>query len=142
LELCAGLEPLVSKYDAILLENHGVVTSGKDLITAYYHMETVERFACVLQAAESLGGPHLLSRVEVQKLIKARSRYGVLGREDNVELLLTCESGVDRVTLTRHELESFLSESLRKNRIRRNGNGTFVFKERVPSRTQNQEETD
>lgn len=123
-ELCAGLEPLVFKHDAILLENHGVVTSGKDLITAYYHMETVERFACVLQTAESLGGPHLLSRVEVQKLIKARSRYGVLGREDNVQLLLTCESGEDRVTLKRQERESFLEESLRRNRIRRNGNGT------------------
>jgi len=141
-ELCVGLEPLVSKHDAILLENHGVVTSGKDLITAYYHMETVERFACVLQTAESLGGPHLLSRVDVQKLIEARSRYGVLGREDSMQLPLTSECAEDRVTLTRQELESFLGKSLRRNRIRRNGNGTYVLKEGVQSQVQNQAETD
>jgi ribulose-5-phosphate 4-epimerase/fuculose-1-phosphate aldolase len=50
LELCAGLEPLVFKHDAILLENHGVVTSGKDLITAYYHMETVERLTPLVRS--------------------------------------------------------------------------------------------
>ena len=127
-ELCAGLEPFVSKHDAILLENHGVVTSGKDLTTAYYNMETVERFAIVLLTAENLGGPHLLPRMEVQKLINARSRYGVSGQDDNVELPLTCESADDHVTLTRQELESFLEESLRRNRMRRNGNVTYVLK--------------
>jgi len=141
-ELCAGLEPLVPNHDAILLENHGVVTGGKDLITAYYHMETVERFACVLQTAESLGGPHLLSPVEVQKLIKARSRYGVLGREDSVEQLLTSESANDSVTLTRKELETFIDQSLGRNRMRRSRNSKYVIKEAVASRTQNQAETD
>lgn len=116
-ELCAGLEPLVSKHDAILLENHGVVTSGKDLTTAYYHMETVEQFARILLTAESLGRPHLLPRVEVQKLIAARSRYGVLGRDDSVELPLTSESANDSVMLTRQELETFLEESLRRNHV-------------------------
>jgi L-fuculose-phosphate aldolase len=141
-ELCVGLELLVSKHDAILLENHGVVTSGKDLTTAYYHMETVEQFARVLLTAESLGGPHLLPRVEVQKLIAARSRYRVLGREDSVELPLTSESADDSVTLTRQELQSFLGKTLRKSRMRRNGNGKYVFKKTVASRTQNQAEGD
>jgi len=141
-ELCAGLEPLVFTHDAILLENHGVVTSGKDLTTAYYHMETVEQFARVLLTAESLGGPHLLSRLEVQKLIAARSRYGVLCREDSVELPLTSESADDSVTLTLREIESFLEESLRRKRLRGSGNSTLVFKEAVASRTQNHAETD
>jgi L-fuculose-phosphate aldolase len=67
-ELCAGLEPLVPGYDAVLLENHGVVTCGPDLITAYQHMETVEHFAQVMVTAEALGGPRLLTHTEVQKL--------------------------------------------------------------------------
>jgi L-fuculose-phosphate aldolase len=141
-ELCAGLEPLVSKHDAILLENHGVVTSGKDLTTAYYHMETVEQFARVLLTAESLGGPHVLPRVEVQKLIDARSRNSFLGREDNVDLPLTSESADDSVTLTRQELESFVEKSLRRDRMRRGGNGTHAVKGAVASRTQNQAESD
>ena len=110
-ELCAGLEALVSKHDAILLENHGVVTGGKDLTTAYYHMETVERYARVLLTAETLGGPHLLPRAEVHKLIAARSRYGVLGREIGVELPLTSESAQDGIT----PAESLPEESLRRN---------------------------
>lgn len=67
-ELCLGLESLMPSYDAILLENHGVVTCGTDLITAYQHMETVEHFARVMITAEALGGPRLLTRAEVQKL--------------------------------------------------------------------------
>lgn len=74
-ELCAGLEPLVENHDAILLENHGVVTCGPDLGTAFQRMETVEQFACVMLAAELLGGPHLLPREEVQKLIAASPRH-------------------------------------------------------------------
>jgi L-fuculose-phosphate aldolase len=67
-ELCAKIESLVPSHDAILLENHGVVTCGPDLTTAYQHMETVEHFARVMLAAEALGGPRLLTRAEVQKL--------------------------------------------------------------------------
>ncbi len=95
-ELCAGLEPLATEFDAILLENHGVVTCGQDLTTAYQRMETVERFATILLTAESLGGPHLLSQAEVRKLIAARSRYGVSSPEDGVELPPTSESLEDR----------------------------------------------
>jgi L-fuculose-phosphate aldolase len=96
-ELCAGLEPLVSHFDAILLENHGVVTCGPDLSTAYYRMETVEQFARVMLTAELLGGPHLLARAEVQKLVAARPRYGIPVRRESVELPVTVERTDDRV---------------------------------------------
>ena len=96
-DLCAGLEPLATKFDAILLENHGVVTCGQDLTTAYQRLETVEQFAKILLTAESLGGPHLLPYAEVQKLIAARSRYGVSSLERTAELQLTPETLDDRV---------------------------------------------
>ena len=118
-ELCARLEPLVSFHDAILLENHGVVTCGPDLSAAYSRMEMVEQFARVLLAAESLGGPRLLPRAEVQKLIAARARYGVSCPADTAVLPLAAESKDDVVTLTRHELECFLEETLAWDRARR-----------------------
>jgi L-fuculose-phosphate aldolase len=105
-ELRAGLEPLVSKHDAILMQNHGVVTSGKELATAYYHMETVEQFArvcCPRAGAEADRGKITLWCVEP---------------EDSLELPLTAESLDESVTLKRRELESFLEESLRKYRFR------------------------
>jgi len=98
-ELCAGLEPLAKKYDAILLENHGVVTCGPDLATAYQRLETVEQFARILLVAEALGGPHILPDAEVQKLIAARPRYRASSPQNSVKLPLTSESledGVDR----------------------------------------------
>lgn len=118
-ELCTGLEPLVKKHDAILLENHGAVTCGQDLATAYQRLETLEQFARILFIAESLGGPRLLSRAEVQKLIAARSRYGVSCPGDCVDLPLTSESSEDRITVTRQELEMFIEGALRRDRARR-----------------------
>ena len=75
IELCAGLESLVPNYDAILLENHGVVTCGEDLITAYRHLETVEHFARVMLVAESLGGARLLSHAQIQKLKVSKTEH-------------------------------------------------------------------
>jgi L-fuculose-phosphate aldolase len=115
-ELCANLEPLMPDHDAILLENHGVVTCGHDLDTAYQRMEVVEQFARVLLTAESLGGPHLLPRAEVRKLIAARPRYGILSTAGGFELLKTAESAGDRVPLTQRE---FIEETIRVDRAER-----------------------
>src|SRR5215470_17890916 len=86
-ELCESLEPLVATHDAILLQNHGVVTCGQDLTSAYQRMETVEQFARILLTAECLGGPHLLSRADVQKLVASRPSR-VSFSESSVELTL------------------------------------------------------
>ena len=68
-----ALRNLVSQYDAILLANHGLVTLGKDLLGAFFHMETVEQFARISLVAKLLGRQALLSKQEVQKLRAARS---------------------------------------------------------------------
>jgi len=91
-ELCEGLEPLVTKHDAVLLENHGVVTCGPDLITAYHCLEVVEQSARILLIAELLGGPHVLSGPETQKLVAARSRYGASDHGVSEELPLGAKS--------------------------------------------------
>jgi len=71
-EVCEGLEPLIGLHDAVLLENHGVVTCGATLRSAYYRMETVEHLARILLVTRSLGGSHRLSDESINKL-KARS---------------------------------------------------------------------
>ena len=105
-ELCAGLEPLVHNYDAILLENHGVVTCGPDLGTAYQRMETVEQFARVMLTAELLGGPHLLQRADVQKLIAAGPRHKTSRPRENFLLPLIAEFARDQLARARPGLES------------------------------------
>jgi L-fuculose-phosphate aldolase len=75
--LVDAVAPLLETYDAILLANHGVLTCGPDVMTAWFRTETVEQFARITLVAELLGGPRLLPRQEIQKLFDARPRYGV-----------------------------------------------------------------
>lgn len=95
-ELCAGLEPLVTAHDAILLQNHGLVTCGQDLETAYQRLETVEQFARILFTAELLGKPTLLGQMEVRKLIAARARYRTSCSRSEEELPLASEDRSSR----------------------------------------------
>jgi L-fuculose-phosphate aldolase len=122
-ELSAAIEPFVEDYDALLLANHGAVTCGSDLLSAFHNMETVEHFAKIVLAAESAGEPKLLSSREVAKLMAARSRYSVVAPPGGgAELPITAEDergGSGAVTLTREELEALIDEAVRKDRARR-----------------------
>jgi L-fuculose-phosphate aldolase len=58
--LAASVAPFAPQHDAVLLGNHGVVTMGTDLQSAFYLLETVERLAQVTLLAEAAaGGSHL-----------------------------------------------------------------------------------
>jgi len=74
-ELAATLEPLIPQYDAILMANHGVVTYGPDLQSAYMKMETVEHFAQIALVTHVLGQQKPLACEDLEKLVAARSRY-------------------------------------------------------------------
>jgi Ribulose-5-phosphate 4-epimerase and related epimerases and aldolases len=115
--LTEPLRPLVPKYDAILLANHGVVCYGEDLYRAFFRMETVEHYAKIALVAELLGGPKVLPRAEVDKLFDSRTRYGVKSRA-------TAEPGCpvvaedlppkdEKFEITRHELIALVDEALR-----------------------------
>jgi L-fuculose-phosphate aldolase len=121
-ELSAVMDPFVMHYDALLLANHGAVTWGPDLLTAFQRMETVEQFARITLAAELAGGPKLLSSREVAKLMAARHRYQVSSPPGGgAELPVTSdgEEAAQRVTLTRSELEALIDDAVRKDRSRR-----------------------
>jgi L-fuculose-phosphate aldolase len=61
----------------MLLANHGALTLGADLFSAYYKMETIEHFANISFVARMLGGERLLSRDEVLRLQGLRGMYGI-----------------------------------------------------------------
>jgi L-fuculose-phosphate aldolase len=74
-ELAEALAPLVTDHDAILMANHGVVTYGVDLLSAYMNMETVEHFAKIALVAHQLGRQQTLSEQHVDKLREIRTKY-------------------------------------------------------------------
>src|ERR671936_639702 len=61
----------------MLLANHGALTVGPDLYSAYYKMETIEHFAKISLVARLLGREHLISREEVMRLQGLRGTYGI-----------------------------------------------------------------
>lgn len=75
--LSDGMEPFIPDYDALLLENHGCTSYGRDVWQAFFRMEMVEHFARITLVAEMLGGAKPLPRKEVEKLVAARGRYNV-----------------------------------------------------------------
>ena len=74
--------PLIPKYDALMMANHGAVCYGEDVFKAYFKMETMEHFARIQLVAEMLGGPKVLPREEVDKLLDSRTRYGVKAKSE------------------------------------------------------------
>lgn len=77
-ELPEALEKYLPDYDAVLLEHHGALTYASDLTTAYMRMESVEFYAQLLYQTRMLGGPRLLSRERVKKLIEVRKKMGIV----------------------------------------------------------------
>lgn len=74
------MRPLVEKYDAVLMANHGAVTLGKSVQDAHFKMETVEHFARIALVARQLGSTNHLSEQHVQELLDLRARFGIVGR--------------------------------------------------------------
>lgn len=77
-EVPQSLLPFVKTHDAVLLQNHGVVTAGKDVWDAYYKMERVEHAARILFVARLLGGEGRLDEERIRSLTAAaREHYGI-----------------------------------------------------------------
>lgn len=76
-ELPDAVRQYIRAHDGLLLANHGALTCGRDLLGAYYKMETVEHFAKISLVARLLGGERVLSRAEVDRLQGLRGMYGI-----------------------------------------------------------------
>ena len=76
-ELPEAVRKYIKAHDGMLLANHGALTVGADLYSAYYKMETIEHFAKISLVARLLGGENLISRDEVLRLQELRGNYGI-----------------------------------------------------------------
>ena len=79
-EVPEAIEPYLQEHDVMLLTNHGALTVGADLTTAYYRMETLELQAQISLVARLLGGAKDISRENIDRLIGMRPAYGVTGK--------------------------------------------------------------
>jgi L-fuculose-phosphate aldolase len=73
-ELAGTLAGIIERADAVLLDHHGAVTWGFDLIDAYNRMEVLEKTARTAAAAIAVGGLMPLPEHEVRRLREYREK--------------------------------------------------------------------
>jgi len=83
-EIPDAISKYLQNYDAILLENHGALTYGIDLLAAYFKMESLEFYAKLMYHSIMLGGPKELSNSQVRDLLDLRERFKVPGKHPGV----------------------------------------------------------
>ncbi len=71
-ELAESMLPFLNDYDAVLMQNHGVLCWGSDVEQAYHRLETVEFCAQVTFTAQLLGGARELPPEALDNLLAIR----------------------------------------------------------------------
>jgi L-fuculose-phosphate aldolase len=75
MEVPDAITPYLQEHDVLLLQNHGALAVGSDVLTAYYRMETLELYAKISLTAHQLGGAKEIPEKQIDKLMELRKNY-------------------------------------------------------------------
>lgn len=79
-EVPDSIAPFCKNHNAVLLANHGALTWGKDIIEAYYRMESLEHYSLMLMYTNNiLNKANELNCSQVTELVKIRENMGIKG---------------------------------------------------------------
>ncbi|MEK4850989.1 class II aldolase/adducin family protein [Paenibacillus sp. FSL H7-0756] len=76
-EIPDSLTPFLGKKTAVLLESHGALTWGKDVMAAYMNMERLEYTAKLTLLTRMIDGERELPPHRIEELVALRSFYGM-----------------------------------------------------------------
>ena len=76
-ELAASIQAIVSCSDTVVMQNHGSVTLGPNLLDAYKKLDMLEHTAKILWLAHCVGPVKPLPPEAVQKLLGTRAQLGI-----------------------------------------------------------------
>ena len=85
-----AISEVIVGHDAIILQYHGTLTVGGDVMEAYLRLETLEHTAKIVALAKLLGGGPPLPPEQVEKLIQTRKDWGFARPGDDEEFCLAC----------------------------------------------------
>ncbi len=115
-ELADSVATYVPHFDALLLANHGALTYGPTIESAYFRMETLEHFARISLVARLLGGERPLDPAAVQKLFAIREQSGARSPTPAVCWPDGHQAGTtnsdERITISRKDLVELIAESV------------------------------
>jgi L-fuculose-phosphate aldolase len=82
-ELAAHVAATIGDYNAVLLANHGLVTVGPNLATAFAVAEEIELVAQIYYQAKCIGEPVIVPDGEMSTVIGKFATYGQKGGKDS-----------------------------------------------------------
>ncbi len=113
MEIPDKIRPHIKKSDAILLENHGALTLGSDLINAYYKMETLEHTAHIVWNAIQLGNVNILPENERDRLLSLREKYNLTGKVEACDVTpLNIVPSEKKIVTTNYTTDDGVSEDV------------------------------
>ena len=127
-----AIREVIVGHDALILKNHGALTVGPNLWSAYLKLETLEHTARTIALAKLLGGTPSLPAEQVEKLLQSRRELGYARPGDEEEFCLACgvchrpgehrapRAWTDRVASDDAEWVKRIAEEVRQ-RIRESG---------------------
>lgn len=86
-EMAEVLKPLLPRHNAFLLQRHGILVLGKDLLDAYNRLEHLEHVAHIAYLVSSMGTIEPLTKTELRKLTMQARRLGQQISHTLLELL-------------------------------------------------------
>lgn len=78
-EVPDSIEPYLDTHDVVLLQNHGALSWGPDLVSAYFKMEGLEFYAQLCFITD-LRRRQRAAPAEVERLLTLRQQMGMPGR--------------------------------------------------------------
>lgn len=112
-ELPDMIRPHIRTSDAILLENHGALTLGTDLLNAYHKMETLEHTANIVWKSMQLGSMNVMNEGDRDRLMTLREKFNLSGK------ILTCDSTpVSNLNNSTNNFSSNSNENISEETIR------------------------
>ena len=85
MEIPDAIEEYLPYVNQVLLENHGALTWGADLLSAYHKMESVEFYAELSYRAKMLGGAQVLNEEQVGKLHDIARNMNLPGKHPAID---------------------------------------------------------
>lgn len=80
MEVPDSIEEFLPYYDQVMLENHGALAWGADLLNAYHKLESLEFYAELMYKSKMIGTPRSLTDEQVEKLYEIRRKMNLPGK--------------------------------------------------------------
>jgi L-fuculose-phosphate aldolase len=85
-----AISEVIVSHDALVLAYHGSLTVGRDVMEAYFRLETLEHTAKIIALSKLMGGGPPLPPEQVTKLIATRDALGLARPNDAAEFCAAC----------------------------------------------------